>query len=136
MALLGLLLIYVTFAEPPALGWQAFLLVVGTASLWCADAMRRATSSVVILTESEMRDGDGTLIARVDDIEALDRGFFAFKPSNGFIMTLNSKAKNSWRPGRWWRVGRRVGVGGMTPAHQSKNMSEIIAIIMARREAE
>jgi hypothetical protein len=43
---------------------------------------------------------------------------------------------NVWRPGMWWRVGRRIGVGGMTPAHQCKHISEIIAVIMAKREIE
>jgi len=33
-------------------------------------------------------------------------------------------------------VGRRIGVGGMLPAHRTKQISEIIAVIMAKREIE
>ena len=60
---LGILLIYIAFAQPPALFWQVFLIVVGAAALWCADAMRKATASCVVLTESRLSDQDGTVIA-------------------------------------------------------------------------
>lgn len=131
---LGVLLIYVAFATPPALWWQVFLIAVGGSAIWVADAMRRATASQVELTETELRDGDGTLIARVADIEGLDRGFFAFKPSNGFLLKVRAKSGNHWRPGLWWRLGRRIGVGGMTPGHQTKVMSEVLAVMIAKRD--
>ena len=133
LALLGLLLIYIAFMRPPTFGWQVFLLVVGGGALWMADRMRRATASCVELTATELRDMDGSVIARVDDIVGMDRGAFAFKPSNGFLLKTGSKSQNAWRPGLWWRIGRRIGVGGMTPGNQSKFMSEIIAAMMAKR---
>lgn len=136
LGLLGLMLIYIAVVQSPALEWRVFLLVLGVGSLWMVDKMRRATASVIELTETELRDSDGTVIARMADIDGMDRGFFAFKPSNGFLLRTTVKGDNNWRPGMWWRVGRRIGVGGMTPAHHSKQMSEIIAIIMAKREID
>ncbi len=135
LSVLGFLLIYIAFVQPPSvLMWQVFLLVVGAIAIWGADMMRRATASCVVLTETRLSDADGTLIARVEDIASIDRGFFAFKPSNGFLVRLNNGEGRKWRPGLWWRIGNRVGVGGMTPGHQTKNMSEIIAIILAKRD--
>ena len=134
LALLGVLLVYVAFSRPPALGWQLFLLVVGGGAIWMADAMRRATSSAVELTPRELRDADGTRIALVADIENLDRGFFAFKPSNGLLIKTRTGAARVWRPGLWWRTGRRIGVGGMTPGHQTKFMSEVLAALMVERD--
>ena len=136
LAGLGVLLIYVAFASPPTVLWQLFLIGIGVGALWVADAMRRATASCVELTANELRDGDGTVIARVVDIEALDRGFFAFKPSNGFLIKIsaNAKSSNHWRPGLWWRLGRRIGIGGMTPGSQTKYMSEVLAVMMAQRD--
>jgi hypothetical protein len=134
LGMLGLLMIYISVEQSPALEWRVFLVVLGAASLWMADRMRRATASRIELTRTELRDGDGTVIARVSDIEAMDRSFFAFKPSNGFLLHTGSKAPNAWRPGLWWRIGRRIGVGGMTPASQTKLMSEIIAVIVAQRD--
>ncbi|MDF1727013.1 MAG: hypothetical protein P1U53_04595 [Sulfitobacter sp.] len=134
LGLLGLLLIYIAFAQPPSLAYQVFLIVTGGGAIWVADAMRRATASVVELTPLCLRDRDGTIIATIDDIEALDRGFFAFKPSNGFLIRTTSGGVRHWRPGLWWRFGRRIGVGGMTPGSQTKFMAEIIATMLALRE--
>ena len=134
LALLGVLLLYIALAQSPALGWQVFLIVLGVFSIWAADRMRQATASSIELTETEVRDTDGTVIAKVDEIESLDRGFFAFKPSNGFLIKTTKAQPRDWRPGLWWRAGRRIGVGGMTPGHQTKFMSEIIATILATRD--
>jgi hypothetical protein len=133
---LGLMLLYLGIVQSPALEWRVFLLVLGAGTLWLADKMRRATLTRIEITETELRDTDGTVIALVADIDGMDRGFFAFKPSNGFLLHTETKGSNEWRPGLWWRVGRRIGVGGMTPAHQSKHISEILAVIMAKREME
>tara|TARA_R110002074_G_scaffold9804_7_gene38256 strand:- start:7252 stop:7743 length:492 start_codon:yes stop_codon:yes gene_type:complete len=136
LSLLGLSLLYIAFARSPELVWQVFLIAVAAAALWCADAMRRGTASAVELTETELRDADGTLIARVADIESMDRGVFAFKPSNGFLVKTKSTDGRIWRPGLWWRVGRRIGIGGMTPGHQTKFMSEILAAMIAERDPQ
>ncbi|QUJ75206.1 hypothetical protein KDD17_09235 [Sulfitobacter albidus] len=134
LAGLGLLVIWLALSEQPAFLWRLFLLGLGAGAIWIADLMRRATASRIELTETELRDADGTVIARIEDIEAMDRGFFAFKPSNGFLIRTRVGAPRAWRPGLWWRLGRRIGVGGMTPASQSKVMSEIIAVMLAKRE--
>jgi len=136
LGVLGFVLIYIAVAEHPALHWRIFLLLLGVGVLWLTDRMRRATATQIELTLTGLRDSDGTLIALIEEIEVMDRGFFAFKPSNGFLLRTRSGAPNVWRPGLWWRVGRRIGVGGMTAAHQTKQMSEIIAIIMAKRDME
>lgn len=134
LGLLGVLLIYIAFATPPSVGWQVFLIAVGAAALWCADAMRRATASCIELTPLVLRDGDGTVIAHVADIQGMDRGLFAFKPSNGFLIKTATSGTRVWRPGLWWRFGRRIGIGGMTPGSQTKFMSEILAAMMATRD--
>ena len=136
LLILGVMVIYIALARPPAPGWQLFLIVLGLAAIACAEAMRRATSSRIELTPTELRDGDGTVIARVEDIVGMDRGFFAFKPSNGFLLKTGVSGPRTWRPGLWWRMGRRIGIGGMTPGSQTKFMSEIIAALMAERRGE
>lgn len=134
LGILGVVLIYIAFAQPPAIGWQLFLLAVGGAALWVTDTMRRATAQSIVLTPTELRDTDGTVIARVEDIQSMDRGFFAFKPSNGFLLKTKTGDGRVWRPGLWWRMGRRIGIGGMTPGNQTKFMSEILATMIAMRD--
>jgi hypothetical protein len=131
-----MLLMYVAVTQAPALEWRLFLLALGAVTLWLTERMRRATASRIELTQTELRDTDGTRLALIEEIDGMDRGLFAFKPSNGFLLHTKDKSHNIWRPGMWWRVGRRIGVGGMTPAHECKQMAEIIAAILARREAD
>ncbi|MFN3210138.1 MAG: hypothetical protein ACE369_14260 [Roseovarius sp.] len=134
LGVLGALLIWIGLTRPfDALGWQAFIVLLGAAGIWMADAMRRATSERIELTRDTLRSSDGELIARIGEIETMDRGLFAFKPSNGFLLKAKTKAPARWRPGLWWRMGRRIGLGGVTPGHQSKVMSEMIAALMAER---
>lgn len=134
LAAVGVVLIYVAFSTPPSAAWLVFLLVVGGAALWLAMRMWQATAHRIELTEEVLRCSDGTEIARVADIETLDRGFFAFKPSNGFLVQRKTPGPRAWFPGLWWRMGRRIGVGGVTPGAQSKAMSEILAAMVARRD--
>ncbi|MEL7166204.1 MAG: hypothetical protein AAGL96_12100 [Pseudomonadota bacterium] len=132
--LLAGIVLWVAVTTPPALGWQVFLLAVGGSAIWLAERMRRATALRLELTETELRDSGGTVIARTDDIIGLDRGIFAFKPSNGFLLKLRQAEGRVWRPGLWWRLGNRVGIGGMTPGHQAKVMAEVISAMVATRE--
>ncbi len=134
LAILGFLMIYIAFLRPPSIGFQVFLIAVGAGALWMTDAMRRATASVVELTPLMLRDGDGTVIAMIADIETMDRGVFAFKPSNGFLLKTRTAGERAWRPGLWWRMGRRIGIGGMTPGSQTKYMSEVISTLMVLRD--
>ena len=134
LAVLGALLIWVGLTRPfAAIGWQVFLILLGAAASWMADAMRRATAQRVELTRDGLRSSDGEAIVSIGDIETMDRGLFAFKPSNGFLLKAKTKAPARWRPGLWWRLGRRIGLGGVTPGHQSKMMAEMIAALMADR---
>lgn len=135
--LLGLafLLLYIAFARPPALGWQVFLLVLGSGALWVAERLRQATARTIELTATELRDTSGAVIARIDDIEAVDRGFFAFKPSNGFLIrTRKPSGPRVWSPGLWWRIGRQIGVGGVTPGSQTKFASDVLQTLLAQRD--
>lgn len=132
---LALLVIYVAIASPPEFGWQVFLLAMGGGSIYAAEAMRRATAITLELTREELRDSAGTVLARVEDIVSIDRGIFAFKPSNGFLLRLSHKSPRAWKPGLWWRLGKQIGVGGMTPGHQTKFMAEMISAMIAERDA-
>lgn len=130
----GLLLIYVALATPPAPGWQLFLIVTGGLALWLAQRLYQATLHRIELTEHELRSSTGEVIARVEDVEAMDRGVFAFKPSNGFLVRTREPGERAWAPGLWWRVGRRVGIGGVVAASQTKFMSEVLAALIAQRD--
>lgn len=136
LCVLAILVIYVAIATPPALGWQIFLIAVGISSLMVANSVRKATESRLELTREELRDTSGVVLVRLEDVASIDRGAFAFKPSNGFVLRLKTSHSRGWRPGLWWRGGKRIGVGGMTPGGQTKFMSDIIAVMLVEREED
>ena len=131
---LGAMLILLAFIQPPAVGWQIFLIVLGAGALVVAERLRRATLLGLILTETELRDTSGTILTTLDNIRSIDRGVFAFKPSNGFVLRLHEAEDRYWAPGVWWRFSTRIGVGGVTPSGPAKYMAEQIALrVVAKR---
>jgi hypothetical protein len=74
------------------------------------------------------------VLARIDDVVAVDRGMFAIKPSNGFMLKLKTPAPRAWHPGLWWRLGRRLAVGGVTPGSQTRPVADIISVMIAERQ--
>ncbi|WP_333714318.1 hypothetical protein [Yoonia sp.] len=125
---LGLLVLYTTVIQPPALGWMIFMLGFGVLMLWMAEKQRRASKLEILLTADEVIDSEGRVLARVDDILRVSRGALAFKPSNGFTIVTRTPGPRVYIPGMWWRIGARVGVGGITGAGQTKFMAEQIAL--------
>ena len=134
LVFLGGLLIYMAFAAPPSLLWQACLLGFGAGSVWFAMVMYRATETELELTETELRDTAGIVLAYIADVQKVDRGAFALKPSNGFTLTMNRPQARCWRPGLWWRLGRRVAVGGVTSGALTRPVADVIATIIAQRD--
>ncbi|SER58841.1 hypothetical protein SAMN04490244_101595 [Tranquillimonas rosea] len=115
---------------------NVLLLPIGGALLVLSGWFWRATASRLVLTAEGLRDETGRVLAPIDNIASVDRGAFAFKPSNGFVLRLARPMPAAWAPGLWWRVGQRLGVGGVVPAAQTKAMSERVAELKLERAAE
>lgn len=129
LAALGAVLIWVALSSAgasPVL--RAFLAVLGIGAIVIADKMRRATMTWLEFTPEGLRDASGRVLCDTADIEAVEKGAFALKPSNGFSVRLKTRGAFAWEPGLWWRLGRRIGVGGVTPAAQGKFMADVIAL--------
>lgn len=125
---LGLLLLWLAIAEP--LGPISQLVLAGSAAavLFGADRLRRATLGEIRLTEDGLVTDQGVELARMEQILRVERGVFAFKPSSGFLLVLKSRHPRVWRPGLWWRGGRRLGIGGVTNSQAARYMAEKIAL--------
>ncbi len=137
MAGLGGFMIFLALEpEGHAFALRLGLVVFGVAVLVLAEKMRRATALRLELTDAVLRDSTGRVLASVDEIEAVDRGMFALKPSNGFMLKLTTARGATWMPGLYWRLGRRVGVGGVTTPGQTKFMSEMLTAMMVERRED
>ncbi len=133
LAMLGGLLVYLALALPFS-GTQVFLILGGLASLWAGARMHSATSQLLELSQEELRVKDGPILAKIADIEKVERGPFAFKPSNGFLITLKSQGTRRWAPGLFWSFSRKIGVGGVTGAPQTKGLAEAMSALVAERQ--
>lgn len=137
-ALLGLggLLIYMAMATPmSSVVWQGVLLLFGAAALWGSQIMWTATGVELVLTEEGLMEDTGTVLALFEEIEKVDRSPFALKPSNGFVIILKEPKARAWRPGLWWRIGRRVAIGGVTSGGQTKPVADIMLLKMTDMSA-
>lgn len=135
LAAVGGLPIWVLLTAPPAHpGWMLFLLGVGAGMLWLTVRLWQATDRAIVLTRAGLFDSDGTCIAPLSEIAEVDRGVFAFKPSGGFVLRLTRAPGRGWAPGLWWRIGRQLGVGGVTPNAQGRAMAEMIALALSDRD--
>lgn len=134
---LGITLLYIAAAHPPAkILALVFLVVVGGFFVWSGYRLYRATDNTILLTREAITTESGQVLCRLDQIAKVDRGFFAFKPSNGFLILLKEKGPRSWAPGMWWSFGKHIGLGGVTSPRQSKELVSIIQMLLVERQAD
>ncbi len=130
---LGGMLSYAALGQETKMGWALVLLVLALLTLLGGEALRRASALGLQLDDSGLSDSSGDVLARWDDIVAVDRGSFSLRPSNGFTLRLRHSGARAWKPGLWWRLGRRVGVGGVTDARPTRALAEAIALRLEQR---
>jgi hypothetical protein len=133
---LGLFLLYLALWHPPAeMIWRIFLLAFGGFALFGASRLWQCTDVTLELTSLELRERGGRVLTPVANVRDVSRGALAIKPSNGFSLSLAKKpGPSTWAPGLWWRIGRSVGVGGVTSSHEAKYMAEMIHSLMPKRD--
>ena len=124
---LGVLLLSIIVQTPPAFIWIILMGIFGIGAIALAEAVRRATALQIYMTEEGVYDSAGQTLFLLSDVTHVERGTFAIKPSNGFVVRLRDKPQRAWVPGMWWRIGHRVGVGGVVPSGAARFMAEQIA---------
>ena len=95
-------------------------------TLFAAERLWRATGGRLEVTRTELRTGEGRVLTPISNVKSVDRGVFAFKPSNGFLVTLEEPCGSGWSPGLWWQRGRMIGVGGVVRGGEARAMAEFI----------
>lgn len=134
LGLLGVMVLWLAATAPAHILSRLFLVLVAFGALALMRKQWRATTKSVELTATEIREASGAHIAYIADITGVERGPFAFKPSGGFLLRQKTPQPRAWAPGLWWRLGRSVGVGGVTVAHEGKAMAEQIQGLIAARD--
>ena len=134
---LGLFLLYiVAMGTGNEFLGSLILAVAGIALLWSAWKFWNATNVALVLTADGLFDENGRAFCRFEDIEKVDRGFFAFRPSSGFVILCKSPVQRGWAPGLWWAFGKHIGIGGATGRAAGKQMADIISVMLTERGTE
>ena len=107
------------------------VILVGAGGLVTAEVLRRSSRVTLSLTEDGLFDSRGVRLAAWHEIVSVERGSFSLKPSNGFGLKTHAPGPRAWVPGVWWRVGRRIGVGGVLAPRPCRFMAEQIALRLA-----
>ena len=130
----GVALIAIVLLRPPSSALvQVVAILLGGLFLWQAQWNLRVTRLGLYVTRQGIYDSEGQMIVALSDIEEVDRGIFAFKPSNGFLLRLFHPEQARWAPGLYWRIGRRMGVGGATNPAQTRKLAETIEMLLMER---
>ncbi|MEM6387217.1 MAG: hypothetical protein AAF718_13385 [Pseudomonadota bacterium] len=124
LALLGVLLVTLVFEAQGV--WSGFFLITAILILLAAHRLWHATGDCLELTRTELRTGRGRVLTEIGNVKSIDRGVFAFKPSNGFLVKLEEPNGTGWSPGLWWQRGRLIGVGGVVRGGEARAMAEFI----------
>lgn len=122
-------------AAPLGLALRLGLIVLGLGAMMLCAALWRATGAGLVLHPDRIADTAGRELLCIADVAAVERGAFAFKPSNGFLLRLKRPQPRGWAPGLWWRLGRRMGVGGVISGSEGRRMAETISALLARADA-
>ncbi len=132
---LGAFVLYLSFNGLSGIGGSVIMIALAAGCFWAGEQMRRSAGVEVVLTDNGVETSEGLMLAQMDNIQLVNRGALAAKPSTGFTLVLKTPQPRTWRPGLWWRIGRRVGIGGITGAGATKFMAEQIALRIDARDS-
>ena len=130
MLMVGALVIQGAFQTPLALA-VGFVLVAVFG--WAAWRMWSAPNFGIVYDGKALRTEDGIELARLDEIENVQTGLFALRPSNGFLLVLKERGQRPTRPGVFWQQGRSLGIGGILHSEPAKSIGKAIQIELDRR---
>jgi hypothetical protein len=119
----------------PTMSWFLKIVVplTGALFIWQAQWNLRVSNNTLYLTREGLFDSQNRVICSLYNMAEVDRGVLAFRPSNGFLVRLHEPESNAWAPGLYWRLGRRLGIGGAShPAHNKELAQAIEVLIMER----
>lgn len=116
---------------------RALMAGIGVLWLWGAFEMWRGTARSLRLTDAGLVDSSGTEVAALERIIAVERGMISMKPSHGMVLRLSAGAPARWVPGLWWRLGARVGIGGLTAKNDTRRFGDALELrVAAQRDGQ
>ncbi len=126
---LAIVLIGLVVQGSAGIVWQAVFLGKAIASLLGAKRLYQGTDDEIELTRQELRTKSGRVLTTIENVRVVERGPFAFKPSNGFLVRMHAPCGKGWAPGLFWQRGTYLGIGGAINAGHTRAMAEAITAL-------
>jgi len=130
---LAVIFVLLCASDGVGIGVRVVYAVLAGLAFGAGERLRKSTSQGLRLTRDALETANGEVLFTMDNVDHIDSGIFAFKPPTGFTVVTRTSGRFAWHPGLWWRVGRRVGVGGVTPRGPGKFMAELLKQELQRR---
>ena len=123
--ILSLFLIYTLLTLNDKISFSDFLLIpiLVISILWFRRFLSRYSKIGFVISTDGLFDLNMDLICTIDDIKKIDVSPYTFKSANGFIILLKTKSSFKSIPGLYWRVGKRISIGGLVSKNESKLLS-------------
>ena len=96
-------------------------------AFWFKRFLSQYSNVGFLINKMGLYDLHENLICRISDIQRVDSSPYTFKSANGFIIILKEKTSFQLVPGLYWRLGRRISVGGLISKNESKLLSTAVA---------
>ncbi len=103
-----------------------FVYVLAMLTLFGCFKFYQNTREELLLYEDRVASSSGELLFEVSNVKSIDNSLLSFKPSNGALIYLKSPMPMKVHYGLWWRVGKKVGIGGCTNRAEVNVMVDII----------
>ncbi|MEM0977526.1 MAG: hypothetical protein AAGJ34_08330 [Pseudomonadota bacterium] len=105
---------------------MGFLMAIASAFLWAAYRMYSVPRAGLLFDGRVLRTEDGLVVAALTDIDVVQTGIFAMRPSNGFSLIMKEADHLPTRPGIFWRQGKMIGIGGILAAAETRAIGRLM----------
>ena len=122
------LLVFLTFTISKldqAISLSDFLLIPAIImfGLWFKRFLKRYSNVGFLINDTGLFNLDETIVCKMSDIARVDVSPYTFKSANGFIVLLKTQSSFKSIPGLYWRLGKRISIGGLVSKNESKFLS-------------
>ena len=103
-------------------------------AIWFRSFLQRYSKVGFLINQSGLFNLDGSIVCEIGDIERIDVSPYTFKSANGFIVILKTKSSFKSIPGLYWRLGKRLSIGGLVSKNESKFLSHTLSGFLEKIE--
>ena len=113
-----------------------FLPLILLLGFWFKNFLKKYSKVGFLINEQGLFNLDKSPICKMHEIDRVDASPYTFKSANGFIIIL--KTKNSFEsvPGLYWKLGKRISIGGLVSKNESKFLAGLLMQFLEKQKCK